>query len=106
MTFTPNVVTAGSGWQLRMDYDDGAGYSSYVPSPASGLLSRSFYMAGDYSVGAFLTDTEKKLPVRKLNYYYNGLKSLKYMSHVTRKPVFGVWDQLRFRPACSVDESS
>ena len=67
VTFTPNVVTDASGWQMRMDYDDGAGYSSYVPSPASSLLSRSFYMAGDYSVGAFLTDTGNILPVRTLN---------------------------------------
>ena len=67
VTFTPNVVTTGS-WQMRMDYDDGAGYSSYVPSPANSLLTRSFYMAGDYSIGAFLTDTDNILPVRKVNY--------------------------------------
>ena len=28
------------------------------------------------------------------------------MSHVTRKPVFGVCDQLRLKPACSADETS
>ena len=28
------------------------------------------------------------------------------MSHITRKPVFGVRDQLRLKPACSADETS
>ena len=28
------------------------------------------------------------------------------MSHVMRKPVFGVCDQLRLKPACSADETS
>ena len=28
------------------------------------------------------------------------------MSHVTRKRVFGVYDQLRLKPACSADETS
>ena len=28
------------------------------------------------------------------------------MSHVTRKPVFGVCDQVRLKPACSATEAS
>ena len=28
------------------------------------------------------------------------------MSHITRKPVFGVCDKLRLKPACSDDETS
>ena len=28
------------------------------------------------------------------------------MSHVTRKPIFGVCDQLRLKPACSATETS
>ena len=32
--------------------------------------------------------------------------NLDNMSHVTRKPVFGVCDQLRLKPACSADETS
>ena len=31
---------------------------------------------------------------------------LNHFSHVTRKPVFGVCDQLRLKPACSADETS
>ena len=27
------------------------------------------------------------------------------LSHVTRKPVFGVWDQLGLKPTCSADET-
>ena len=33
-------------------------------------------------------------------------KSHLQMSHVTRKPVFDVCDQVRLKPACSADESS
>ena len=29
-----------------------------------------------------------------------------YMSHVTRKPVIGVWDQIRLKWACSATEAS
>ena len=29
-----------------------------------------------------------------------------YMSHLTRKPVFGVCDQVRLKPACSATETS
>ena len=29
-----------------------------------------------------------------------------YLSHVTRKPVFGVCDKLRLKPSCSADETS
>ena len=36
----------------------------------------------------------------------NWVAALLYLSHVTGKPVFGVCDQLRLKPACSADETS
>ena len=63
VTFSPNVETSGVGWQIRMDYADGAGFSNYDPSPGTNLLTRTFYQAGKYSVGAYLTDSEQKLAV-------------------------------------------
>ena len=30
----------------------------------------------------------------------------RYMSHVTREPIFGVFDQVRLKPACSATETS
>ena len=29
-----------------------------------------------------------------------------YVSHVERKPVFGIFDQVRLKPACSATEAS
>ena len=29
-----------------------------------------------------------------------------YWSHVSRKPIFGIYDQVRLKPACSADETS
>ena len=34
------------------------------------------------------------------------LSAAAYLSHDTRKPVFGVCDQLRLKPACSADDTS
>ena len=31
---------------------------------------------------------------------------LSYMSHIMRKPVFGIFDQVRLKPACSAHETS
>ena len=36
----------------------------------------------------------------------DNVKELYNLSHITRKPVFGVCDQLRLKPACSADETS
>ena len=79
VTFTPNVVTAGSGYQMRMDYGDGAGLSSYAANPGSSLLTRSFYQAGEYSIGAYLTDSEKALPVSSLLFCL-------HLEHVVKEP--------------------
>ena len=64
VSLLPNVETAASDWQMRIDYDDGAGPTSYAASPATGLLTRSFRQAGRYSIGAYLTDKDNIIAVR------------------------------------------
>ena len=46
------------------------------------------------------------LPLSSLRLNFVDQPDKAYMSHVTRKPVFGVCDQLRLKQACSASETS
>ena len=61
------------------------GFTS-VPLPSAGLLDLAFFKA--------------------INEAKDGGNNNIKMSHVTRKPVFGVCDQVRLKPACSAVETS
>ena len=50
----------------------------------------------------------KQLTLRDHRYDSNEIHNNSYfkLSHVTRKPVFGVCDQVRHKPACAATEAS
>ena len=44
--------------------------------------------------------------VFELAHHVKSILMMYHMSHVTRKPVFGIFDQVRIKPACSATETS
>lgn len=63
VTLTTDVLPTGSGFELRVDFDDNAGLTSYA-SNGIGLLNRKYYQAGEYEIFSYATDTTFTLAVR------------------------------------------
>ena len=69
ITFTPQVSTSVgsvSTYALRMDYDDGTSATDY-DSNGAGLLSRTYYLAGEYDIKTYATTIDQALPVSKIS---------------------------------------
>ena len=62
----------------------------------------SWYMPSLFKLVKRLKDTDRIANIIDSP----GQHQFLYMSHVTRKPVFGVCDQVRLQPVCSADEIS
>ena len=74
--------------------------------PLSIFENSSLYLASDWFESTLIANT-----VAHLRFCCEHVFSMFccvpfHMSHVTRKPVFGVCDQVRLKPACSADETS
>ena len=68
----------------------------------NGISRFQFRPAPGTCIFKFHTDQMKKNKQAMLQLYYKNL----HMSHVTRNPVFGVYDQVILKPACSATETS
>ena len=71
---------------------------------ASGTLAQPLQWLGRTILNRQYRTEKKKKKKKKIQ--CGLLWTVPNMSHVTSKPVFGVCDQLRLKPACSVSEAS
>ena len=66
VTVNTHVQTSSSSYNVRMDYGDDAGKSVYISSAANPDLSRTYYMAGEYSITAYANSADLSLTVSVL----------------------------------------
>lgn len=60
---TTNVQTNNVNYNVRVDYGDDAGVTDYIGFPSSHNFSRTYHMAGEYSVMAYANSEDLSLIV-------------------------------------------
>lgn len=66
--FTASVETGNPAYNIRIDYGDDAGKTDYMNSATVPDLSRTYHMAGEYSISAFANSLDLSLTVGLLLY--------------------------------------